>query len=181
MLSDYGHLLSADPDYAERAGKIADLATDMCSFLSRQDLDALDCDTGVGPVAVHAPCTLYHGLGEPNTLESLLSRIGFELAPTTDKHLCCGSAGTYSILEPKLSQQLRERKLANLTAKNPDVIVTANVGCQTHLAGSETTPVRHWLELLAEDLDAGRCAEALHGAESCAPHRQGEWSHLGSA
>ena len=148
MLADYGQLLAHDPDYAERARVISRLAKDIGQFLSGEDLTGLDCAGNMGPVAVHTPCTLYHGLREPALVESLLERLGFVLAPTSDKHLCCGSAGTYSVLQPAASKRLRERKLKALSAARPAVIASANVGCQLHLSESSDIPVVHWVELL---------------------------------
>jgi glycolate oxidase iron-sulfur subunit len=148
MLADYGKLLERDPDYAERANVIAGLSTDVGQFLAGEDLAKLDCNSGVGPVAVHTPCTLYHGLGEPALLESILGRLDFELVPAADAHLCCGSAGTYSLLQAATSRRLRDRKLQALTRSRPAVIATANVGCQLHLGEAAEIPVVHWLELL---------------------------------
>jgi glycolate oxidase iron-sulfur subunit len=101
-------------------------------------------------VAFHAPCTLQHGLRIRNEIEVLLSSLGFELTPVRDAHLCCGSAGTYSVLHPELSGRLLENKLAALTEHAPEEIVTANVGCQTHLQSGTDKRVRHWIELLDE-------------------------------
>ena len=100
-------------------------------------------------VAWHAPCTLRHGQRVSGIVEQLLTRTGFELVEVQDAHICCGSAGTYSLLQSRLAGQLRDNKLENLMAGKPDVIVTANVGCQTHLASSAGIPVLHWAELLA--------------------------------
>src|SRR6185503_18830860 len=105
---------------------------------------------GSARVAFHPPCTLQHGLKLRGKVESLLSSLGFELAPVRDAHLCCGSAGTYSILQPELSQRLLENKIAALTEFDPREIVTANIGCQAHLQGATRLPVRHWIELLEE-------------------------------
>jgi glycolate oxidase iron-sulfur subunit len=148
MLADYGHLLAHDPAYAERAAVIAGLAEDVGHFLARQDLAGLDFDRQVGPVAVHTPCTLYHGMGEPALVENLLQQLGFEVVPAAESHLCCGSAGTYSLLQPATSRRLRKWKLAALRAGEPALIATANVGCQLHLAETAEIPVVHWLELL---------------------------------
>ena len=148
MLADYGELLAHDPDYAERARVVSSLARDLAQFLVGEDLTGLDVDTSLGPVAVHTPCTQYHGLGEPLLVENLLQGLGFVVAPTADKHLCCGSAGTYSILQPAASRRLRERKLQALNTGLPAVIASANVGCQLHLSESADIPVVHWVELL---------------------------------
>ncbi len=103
-------------------------------------------------VSFHAPCTLTHGQHLSERLLQQLSRLGYQLEMPADAHLCCGSAGTYSLLQPKLSQQLRDNKLEALQACTPDIIITANVGCEHHLNSASTTPVRHWVELVAGDL-----------------------------
>ena len=103
-------------------------------------------------VAFHSPCTLQHGQQLNGVVEQILANTGFTLTDVQDAHLCCGSAGTYSILQPKLSQQLLENKLSALQSEQPDIIATANIGCQMHLAGKATQPVKHWLELIDENL-----------------------------
>ncbi|MES9936786.1 MAG: heterodisulfide reductase-related iron-sulfur binding cluster, partial [Sedimenticola sp.] len=104
-------------------------------------------------VAVHCPCTLQHAQQLPDVVEQILERLGFDLADTREKHLCCGSAGTYSILQPEISSELRSNKLKALTIDSPDLIVTANVGCQLHLSAGSDLPVSHWIELLDRSLD----------------------------
>jgi glycolate dehydrogenase iron-sulfur subunit len=148
MLADYGHLLRDDPQYAEKAARISAMHRDIAQLLQDENLEALTPDTAVGKVAVHTPCSQQHALRQTGQVQDLLSRAGFQLAATRDDHLCCGSAGTYSILQSATSQRLRERKLAALTGDTPDLIVTANVGCQLHLADDTGPPVCHWLELL---------------------------------
>jgi glycolate oxidase iron-sulfur subunit len=101
-------------------------------------------------VAFHSPCTLQHGLELRGIIEPLLERAGYGLTSVADGHLCCGSAGTYSLLQPAISRRLRENKLAALQADGPDVIATANIGCLMHLASGTDRPVRHWIELLAQ-------------------------------
>jgi glycolate oxidase iron-sulfur subunit len=101
-------------------------------------------------VAFHSPCTLQHGQQLDGVVETILSRAGFTLTTVPDTHLCCGSAGTYSILQPELSRRLLINKLAALQQDEPDVIATANIGCQMHLASQAERPVRHWIELLDE-------------------------------
>lgn len=108
--------------------------------------------TGRGPLAFHSPCTLQHGLKIRGAIESLLTAAGYTLTPVADGHLCCGSAGTYSVLQPALSKQLRDNKLSALNAGAPAVIATANIGCLTHLQSGSVMPVRHWLELIDEAL-----------------------------
>ena len=105
-------------------------------------------DTEVGRVAVHTPCSLQHGLKQPDLIAALLARAGFQLVAAPDSHLCCGSAGTYSILEADMSLRLRDRKLRALAENSPDLIATGNVGCQLHLQAGTSVPVLHWLELL---------------------------------
>jgi glycolate oxidase iron-sulfur subunit len=103
-------------------------------------------------VAFHTPCTLQHALKGGGVVEPLLRAAGFVVTSVTDKDQCCGSAGTYSILQPELSQRLLRAKLAALTQDAPQVIATANIGCLAHLRGGAAVPVRHWIELLAEKL-----------------------------
>ena len=99
-------------------------------------------------IAFHPPCTLQHGMQLKNIIEPMLGNFGYTLRSFKDHHLCCGSAGTYSITQKKLSQQLLSRKLDNIDKTKADIIVTANIGCQLHLQSGTTTPVKHWLELL---------------------------------
>lgn len=146
MVKDYAHLLQHDKAYAEKAARISALSRDLVEILLQEDLSALQLQQP-GLVAVHAPCTLQHGQKLPGALENLLKRAGFNLTHVPDAHLCCGSAGTYSILQPTLSQQLLQQKLTALNSGQPRVIVTANVGCQMHLASQSELPVRHWIEL----------------------------------
>jgi glycolate oxidase iron-sulfur subunit len=152
MLADYGHLLAADPRYAARAQRVSELAMDIGEILVREDLSALAVDTRVGAVAVQTPCSLQHGLKQPNLIKDVLARAGFELVSCADGHLCCGSAGTYSILQPRMSQRLRDRKLKALGSNSPDLIVSGNVGCQLHLQAGTDTPVVHWVQLLDSGL-----------------------------
>ena len=105
-------------------------------------------DQGPQRIAFHSPCTLQHGLRIRGQVEEILLAIGHSLLPVADTHLCCGSAGTYSVLQPVLAEQLKVNKLRALEASRPDVIVTANIGCLTHLESGTQTPVRHWIELL---------------------------------
>lgn len=146
MVKDYGHLLRHDPAYAEKAARVSALTRDLVEVLLQEDLNPL-APAQTGAIAVHAPCTLQHGQKLPNAVETLLQRAGFMLTAVPDAHLCCGSAGTYSILQPELSQQLLQNKLTALGSGQPQQIVTANVGCQMHLASQAEVPVRHWIEL----------------------------------
>ena len=109
--------------------------------------------TARGNLAFHAPCTLQHGLKIRGVIEDLLIAAGYALVPVADGHLCCGSAGTYSLLQPELSRRLRDNKLAALTAGLPQAVATANIGCLTHLQSGSLVPVRHWIELMDEALN----------------------------
>ena len=151
MVKDYAHLLRDDPDYAERAVRVSAMACDLCEFIAER-LDDLGVRARGEPIAFHAPCTYQHGLKLTGRIEAMLGSLGYRLTPVADAHLCCGSAGTYSVLQPELSGRLLENKLSNLSAGDPQYLVTANVGCQTHLASRAERPVLHWAELLAEDL-----------------------------
>lgn len=149
-VQDYDRLLKDDPAYAEKAEKVAQLCTDISVVIqnelgSRQDLPALKQSIRV---AVQEPCTFQHALRKKASIASILQRLGYETTPVADSHLCCGSAGTYSILQPKISKQLRKRKLDNLMAGNPALIASANIGCQTHLQEASLIPVQHWIELV---------------------------------
>jgi glycolate oxidase iron-sulfur subunit len=105
-------------------------------------------------VAYHPPCTLQHGQKIHGKVEALLRGVGVDVQLCADSHLCCGSAGTYSVLQPELSYRLRDNKLAALQATAPDIIVSGNIGCLTHLQSGTATPVRHWIELLDQALQA---------------------------
>jgi glycolate oxidase iron-sulfur subunit len=143
-VKEYGHLLQEDPAYRDKAARISAITKDLSEVVEPR------AGAARGRVAFHSPCTLQHGQQIRGTVESLLEQAGYELTPVPDAHLCCGSAGTYSILQPELSGQLRERKLAALQGGRPAAIATANIGCLTHLQGDARVPVRHWVELLDE-------------------------------
>jgi len=146
-VKDYGRLLAHDPAYAERARWISEHVFDAAEYLAKIGAP-LKKDDSIGTVAWHPPCTLQHGQRVRGVVEDLLQRAGYRLAPVANAHVCCGSAGTYSVLQHEMADRLRADKLAALTAGEPDVIATANVGCQLHLRDGATVPVRHWLELL---------------------------------
>ncbi len=148
MVKDYAALLKDDPDYADKAAKVSALTRDLGEVLSREDLAGLRIPGNKRRIAFHAPCTLQHGQKLPDIVEGILATLGFELTEVCDGHLCCGSAGSYSLLQPELSQQLRDNKLNALQAEKPELIATANVGCQLHLATGSDVPVLHWIELL---------------------------------
>ncbi|UZE26063.1 glycolate oxidase subunit GlcF [Pseudomonas sp. B21-056] len=145
FIKDYGHLLGSDPAYAEKAKKVSALAKDLVEVLREEPLEPLSIHSDQR-LAFHCPCTLQHAQKLGGAVEAVLTKLGFNLTPVPDGHLCCGSAGTYSITQPELSRQLRDNKLNALESGRPDVIVTANIGCQSHLDGAGRTPVRHWIE-----------------------------------
>jgi glycolate oxidase iron-sulfur subunit len=144
-LKDYKELLAHDPAYRDKAARISALAKDLSEVLP---LDALPRGGARGRVAFQSPCTLQHGQQIRGTAEARLARAGFELAEVRDAHLCCGSAGTYSLLHPPIATELRRRKLATLEEGGADCIATANIGCLSHLQNAARMPVRHWIELL---------------------------------
>lgn len=152
-LQDYPELLADDPAYAQKALKLKGLLRDPLQILAQEPLERLRLRPRQSRLAVHTPCTLQHALKLNGATEKLLLSLGYELCIVNEGHLCCGSAGTYSILQGKLSQQLRERKLLALKADHPDLIVSANIGCLTHLVEADGIPVLHWLNLIAEDME----------------------------
>ncbi|MEA3116901.1 MAG: glycolate oxidase iron-sulfur subunit [Paraburkholderia sp.] len=160
FVKEYGDLLRDDPAYAEKARRVSELARDLVEVLAAEPLDALRLfdasdkkrTRDAGRIAVHCPCTLQHAQKLGGAIETLLRRLGFDLTEAADGHLCCGSAGTYSITQPQLSRVLRDNKLDALEAGSPDTIVTANIGCQMHLNGADRTPVQHWIELVDASL-----------------------------
>lgn len=148
MIKEYGDLLHDDPVYADKAARVSTLAKDISEILRDCDITTRTIPAELQTVAFHSPCTLQHGQQLNGVVENILSKAGFTLTPVADAHLCCGSAGTYSILQPELSQQLLDNKLKALQAPEPDVIATANIGCQLHLGSEAEKPVMHWIELL---------------------------------
>ena len=153
-IQDYPHLLGDDRVYADKARRIAALARDPVQLLASEPLQGLGLEPRRARIAVHTPCTLQHALKLNGRIEQLLKGLGYELCKVAEGHLCCGSAGTYSILQPTLSRQLRTRKLEALSIGSPDLIVSANIGCLMHLGETAEVPVVHWLTVLAEDLEA---------------------------
>lgn len=147
MLHEYGHLLRHDAHYAQKAKQLSALCRDPIEII--ESLSLIKRVSGRN-IAFHSPCSLQHALKLEGRVEALLSRVGFTLLPVTDSAVCCGSAGTYSILQPKLSGELKARKLQALQQHQPELIATANIGCLTHLNNGSKVPVVHWLSLLAE-------------------------------
>jgi len=174
MVKDYGHLLRLDPDYAERAARVASLARDPVEWLPQAiEAAGLTIPYDPRPFAFHPPCTLQHGQRIRGAVEALMRTLGANLVPVAESHLCCGSAGTYSITQPALSRSLRDRKLANLEAGRPVAILSANIGCISHLAGGSAVPVRHWLEWLDERV-AATAAPGGPASGEAAPATTGE-------
>lgn len=151
MVKDYAEVLADDPDYADKAKSIADLTRDLVEVLDAEDLELLAIDRQT-IIAFHPPCTLQHGQKLGGRVEAILSRCGFNLTTVPEAHLCCGSAGTYSIFQKTISRQLRDNKLTALHSGSPELIATANIGCQLHLEAATALPVVHWIELLDETL-----------------------------
>ncbi|HEY4319305.1 MAG TPA: glycolate oxidase subunit GlcF [Herbaspirillum sp.] len=162
MVKEYGQLLMHDRAYAEKARRISALTMDISEVLPAfgEQLQQLHQNrlfsaagrTGPQRVAYHPPCTLQHGQKIRGKVEAILREIGVDVKSCADSHLCCGSAGTYSVLQPALSYRLRDNKLANLQAGAPELIVSGNIGCLTHLQSGTATPVRHWIELIDQAL-----------------------------
>jgi glycolate oxidase iron-sulfur subunit len=144
-VKEYGHLLAADAQYREKAERISGMTRDLSEVIQPEDFPQ---GKGRARVAFHSPCTLQHGQQIRGKIEALLMRVGYELVPVRDAHLCCGSAGAYSLLQPEIANELRSRKLAALEEGAPQAIATANIGCLTHLQEPTATPVRHWIELI---------------------------------
>lgn len=149
FIKDYDHLLRDDPAYATKAARVSALAKDLVEVMRSAELERLKVETDKR-MAFHCPCTLQHAQKLGGAVEDVLTRLGFHLTAVPDAHLCCGSAGSYSITQPEISHQLRDNKLNALESGKPEIIVTANIGCQTHLDGAGRTPVRHWIEIVEE-------------------------------
>ncbi|TAH47029.1 MAG: glycolate oxidase subunit GlcF [Betaproteobacteria bacterium] len=156
QVKDYAHLLQHDTAYADKARRVAELTRDIGEIVAGEAAALQSKLAGrrgeATALAWHAPCSLQHGLRLRGTVEALLEAAGYRLTPVRDAHLCCGSAGTYSLLQPELSQRLRTNKLEALHEGGAETIASANIGCITHLQAGTATPVRHWIELLDERL-----------------------------
>lgn len=154
-VKDYGHLLERDPEYAAKAKRISELAKDLSEIMTMFESDLRERFGGKSTkvVAYHPPCTLQHGQRIRGKVERILLAAGIEAKLSQDSHLCCGSAGTYSVLHPDLATQLRDNKLAQLKDTQAGMIVSANIGCITHLQSGTDMPVRHWIELIDQALN----------------------------
>lgn len=146
-VKDYGRILADDLEYADRAKTLSAKTYDVSEYLHQANLP-LTAKQPSQAIAWHPPCSLQHGQKITGAVEELLEGAGYNLVPVADSHLCCGSAGTYSVLQYERSQALRQLKLDSLLEADPEVIVTANVGCQSHLAAGTSRPVLHWIEML---------------------------------
>ena len=153
-VKEYGHILKDDPAYADKAARISAMTRDLSELLPEL-VEPLRgrVAASAGKIAFHPPCTLQHGQQLRGGVEKYLGELGFDIkVASCEAHLCCGSAGTYSVLNPEIAYQLRDRKLAHLAEGAPATIASANIGCITHLQSGTSTPVRHWVELLDEAL-----------------------------
>jgi len=144
---EYSQLLSGEKEYAEKAAIISSMVRDLCEVVAKEKPSGMSCGNG-RRVAFHSPCTLQHGQNILGLVEEILTENGWLLTPVSEGHICCGSAGTYSLLQRKISNQLAENKLIALTKNEPDIIASANIGCLLHLEKRSERPVRHWIELL---------------------------------
>jgi glycolate oxidase iron-sulfur subunit len=152
MVHEYGHLLAGDPAYAAKAARITALAKDVGEVIAAEKAALAKLLAGKAPVegavAYHPPCSLQHGLKQKGIVESVLREAGFTLSPVPDSHVCCGSAGTYSILQEELSGRLLANKVKALESGRPAALCTSNIGCLLHIESGASTPMSHWIELL---------------------------------
>ena len=146
MIKDYGHIFRHDPSWAEKSALVSRHCLDVSQLLSSLQISPTMATSPT--VTYHSACSLQHGQKLHDEPKALLQKCGYNVVDVPEGHLCCGSAGTYSVTQPELATQLRDNKLNALEAGNPEVIVTANIGCQTHLASANRTPVRHWVEVV---------------------------------
>jgi glycolate oxidase iron-sulfur subunit len=158
-VEEYAHLFEREAAYRHKAARVSLLARDIAEVIAAEAPAVQEALAGarrsgakLQRVAFQSPCTLQHGQKIRGTVEKLLQMAGYELTAVPDAHLCCGSAGTYSVLQPQLATQLRERKLAALASGGPEVLATANIGCLAHLQAGTRIPVRHWIQLLDDAL-----------------------------
>ena len=153
-VKEYGHLLARDPRYAAKAKRISASTKDLAEVLEGESvkLRSLGAKKPGERIAFHPPCSLQHGQQIKGVAENILRDAGFDLTPVQDEHLCCGSAGTYSMLQPEIAGQLKKNKLAALQAGSPQLIATANIGCLTHLASGTPLPTVHWVQALEQRL-----------------------------
>lgn len=151
-VKEYGELLKEDPDYAEKARRVSKLTKDIVEVLSKETIEKLPINP-TASLAFQCPCSLQHGQGLTGSVEALLSQMGFKLKPVRDSHICCGSAGTYSIFQPELATELKQNKRRTLESSGADQFVSANIGCISHLSEGADRPVRHWIQLVDAALE----------------------------
>jgi len=150
MVKDYGFIMHSDPSYSKKAQVISSLCKDISEIIHGENLTPYKNNSNIR-IAFHAPCTLQHGMKLNGIVENILETAGYQLTTINDKHLCCGSAGTYSILQSKISNQLVKNKINNIESACPELIVTANIGCLHHLQSKTSLKVKHWVELFYDD------------------------------
>jgi len=156
-IKEYDHLLMDDELYASKAKQISKLCKDPVEILSSEDMKQFSIkDRTQKKISFHAPCTLQHGLKLPGKVESILTLLGYQLTTVKNTHLCCGSAGTYSVFQPEISNQLRDNKVEELIREEPEIIATANIGCLMHLQLGTKTQVMHWLNLVSQNMIEGK-------------------------
>jgi len=146
-IKEYAYLLRHDMNYNKKAARISAACKDISEVIGAEELTTLQRKRSK-TVAFHAPCSLQHGQKLNTIVEGILQQVGFTLCPITDAHLCCGSAGTYAILQSEMAKALRDQKIKTLTQAKPDIIASANIGCLHHLAGGTDQTIKHWIELL---------------------------------
>jgi glycolate oxidase iron-sulfur subunit len=171
-IKDYGFMLRDDPDYAEKAARVSALAKDITEYVDALDVKAPAQPAGL-TVAYHSACSMQHGQRIADVPKRLLRMAGFKVKDVPEGHICCGSAGTYNILQPGLAAALRDRKLANIAKTRPDVIATGNIGCITQLASGTTIPIIHTIELL-DWASGGPRPRALEARSDSRPHASAE-------
>lgn len=147
VIKDYGYMLRGDPEFSAPAAKVSALAKDISEYVSAMDLPKPDKQSDL-VVAYHSACSLQHGQKITQAPKELLSKNGFVVKDIPESHLCCGSAGTYNILQPDIASRLRDRKVANIALVKPDIIAAGNIGCMVQIAGGTSVPVVHTIELL---------------------------------
>ena len=150
MVKEYGYLLRDDKDYADKAKVVSDACRDISEVIRDEDLSIFKAKID-NSISFHSPCTLQHAQKLNGTVENILTKVGYQLNVIKDAHLCCGSAGTYSILQAEISTKLKTNKLNALQQNQPELIATANIGCLHHLASGTDTRVLHWIELLDQE------------------------------
>lgn len=144
--------MAGNKEYYDKAINLVSKFKDITEIICAEPLDKINMTPAQQKVSFHSPCSLQHGLKITGKIENILSIAGFKLNHVADSHLCCGSAGTYSILQPKISKQLLKNKVHHLANEKPDIIATANVGCLAHLQSGSTIPVKHWITLIDKQL-----------------------------